>query len=208
MTKSYKWTKRRELAAQLVADDSLNDEQIAARVGISGKQLDRWKKIPEFSARVDGHLALWREQIRRDGLAVKERRIQSLIADFNATTRILNERGHDLAMLDEQGNQRREGAPGGATGFITRDFKSTRDALIPVFAFDAALMKERRELRKQIATELGDWADRHEFSGRDRGPIITETKSDLSGVPTDILIKVIELLTPPNFKEDKDHATT
>jgi hypothetical protein len=54
---------------------------------------------------------------------------------------------------------------------------------------------------------LGDWADRHEFSGRDGGPIITEVKPDLSDVPTEILTTVVELLTPPYFKEDKDHAT-
>jgi hypothetical protein len=97
-------------------------------------------------------------------------------------------------MLDEDGNKRREGAPGGATGFITRDFKSTRDALIPVYAFDAALMKERRELRKQIAQELGEWTEKHELAGRDGGPIAIDSR--LEAVPTDKLMQAIELLTP------------
>jgi hypothetical protein len=44
MSGGFKWTQRRSQAAQLVADDYLIDEDIAAKVGISSKQLVRWKK--------------------------------------------------------------------------------------------------------------------------------------------------------------------
>jgi hypothetical protein len=46
-----KWTQQRLQAAQFVADDHLIDEDIAAKVGISSKQLVRWKKQPEFKAK-------------------------------------------------------------------------------------------------------------------------------------------------------------
>ena len=70
----WKWTKRRALAAVLVAEDELTDDEIAGRVGIKRLQLWRWKQRPEFSARVAeianriGALAL-RRAIGRRGSA-------------------------------------------------------------------------------------------------------------------------------------------
>jgi hypothetical protein len=37
-------------AAQLVAEDSQTDEQIAAKVGITKRQLERWKRQPAFAS--------------------------------------------------------------------------------------------------------------------------------------------------------------
>jgi transcriptional regulator with XRE-family HTH domain len=39
-------------AARMVAEDSQTDEQIAAKVGISRRQLARWKRNAEFAAHV------------------------------------------------------------------------------------------------------------------------------------------------------------
>jgi hypothetical protein len=155
MSPKFAWSQQREDAAQLVADDRLSNDAIAAQVGISAKQLERWKLNPEFAARVDKHIALWRERVRRQGLALKERRIESLIADFSSTDVILAERG---AQNEQAVSERDPYAGGSRTGFITRDFKG-KDADTPVYSFDAALMRERRELRRQIAQELGEWAD-------------------------------------------------
>jgi DNA repair exonuclease SbcCD ATPase subunit len=153
MSPEFEWTAQREQAAQLVADDRLSNDEIAAKVGVSAKQLERWKENLGFMQRVEEHVALWRERIRRHGLAVKERRINSLIADFNATEVILEERGKQL---DGAADAAQDPYAGGArTGFITRDFKG-KDADTPGYSFDAALMRERRELRRQIAQELGE----------------------------------------------------
>jgi hypothetical protein len=157
MSPKFAWSQQREEAAQLVADDRLSNDAIALKIGVSTKQLGRWKANPEFAARVASHVAAWRERIRRRGLALKERRIESLIADFASTDVILAERGAQL--VDQKPTNASDPYAGGSrTGFITRDFKG-KDADTPVYSFDAALMRERRELRRQIAQELGEWAD-------------------------------------------------
>jgi hypothetical protein len=109
----------------LVADDHLIDEDIAAKVGISSKQLVRWK-----------------EQV------VRARRIESYLADLEATSTILQERAAELAHIS-----------GGKTGYIVRDYKG-KDVDRPVYSFDVALFRERRAIREQLAKELGQWAER------------------------------------------------
>jgi hypothetical protein len=46
---AFRLTARRVKAAQLVAEDALTDIQIAAKVGISERQLERWKRQPAFA---------------------------------------------------------------------------------------------------------------------------------------------------------------
>ena len=62
---------KREQAAQLVADDNLTDDEICAKVGVSNRQLDRWKAIPEFKARGHEHVAAWKARIMERGIAIK-----------------------------------------------------------------------------------------------------------------------------------------
>jgi len=179
----FAWTKTRETAAFLVADDRLKDEEIAAKVGVTGRQLDRWKVHPEFAERVREHVAAWKAEIRRRGLAIKERRVESLIRDFEATEVIVQERGKQLDQELLPDDERSAYAGGARTGFIARDWKG-KDATAPVYQFDAALMRERRELRRQIAVELGDWVERRdleaEVTGKDGGPIRVSHEHDVS----------------------------
>ena len=148
MSSGFKWTQRRSQAAQLVADDHLIDEDIAAKVGISSKQLVRWKKQPEFAAKVDELVAEFDRNVRLRGIAVRARRIESYLADWDHIQTILRERGAELAEIS-----------GGKTGYIVRDYKG-KDADTPVYAFDAALFREARALREQLAKELGQWTDK------------------------------------------------
>jgi hypothetical protein len=74
---------------------------------------------------------------------------------------ILAERGKQLEQ--ETDVEKATYAGGARTGFITRDYKG-KDADTAVYSFDAALMRERRELRRQIAQELGEWADERRLS--------------------------------------------
>lgn len=59
--------------------------------------------------------------------------------------------------------------PGGHTGLMTQTFKSlgsgANHKIVPEFEFDAALMREMRELEKQSAIECGQWAEKREFTG-------------------------------------------
>lgn len=69
---------RRALAAQLIAADTLTDEQIARTVGISRRTLARWKKAPDVAALVRSivreHAQWCREQWEEEQKATRQQR--------------------------------------------------------------------------------------------------------------------------------------
>jgi transposase-like protein len=73
---AYGWNEQRIQAAALVAAGRLTDLEIAAEVGVSDRQLRRWKRIPEFRARVEANLAAYRaflgEEDEKDWLKREE----------------------------------------------------------------------------------------------------------------------------------------
>jgi transcriptional regulator with XRE-family HTH domain len=84
---------KRAKAAQLVAEDRLSDEQIAARIGITRRQLDRWKKDPIFSAYVEETAQQLAEAIRGKGLVELQNRVAALNKRWDAMMAKLEERG-------------------------------------------------------------------------------------------------------------------
>jgi len=140
-------------AAQLVAEDKLSNEAISEKVGISLAQLKRWRRHPEFAAKVEEHCREFAETVRSRGIARLSRRINSYLQDFEALNQIIEERGADLQDI-----------PGGATGFIVRDYKG-KNADQPFYCYDSALMRDRLALRKQLAQELGQWTERVRTDG-------------------------------------------
>ena len=73
---AYGWNEQRIQAAALVAAGRLTDLAIAAEVGISTRQLRRWKRIPEFRVKVEQQLAAYRafldEEREKDWLKTEE----------------------------------------------------------------------------------------------------------------------------------------
>jgi len=67
------WNPSKEAAAELVAAGELTIAEIAKRVGVSEKTIDRWKKRPEFQARVEGITANFRERLMAEMLAEIDR---------------------------------------------------------------------------------------------------------------------------------------
>ncbi len=53
----WEWSTNKETAAQLLAEDSLSIPQIAQQLGTSESTIDRWKKVPEFQARIKENIA-------------------------------------------------------------------------------------------------------------------------------------------------------
>jgi hypothetical protein len=66
--------KRREQAAQLVAEDRFPDLKIAEICEISEACLSKWKKRAEFAERVKELTAIYGERVLKYGLARRERR--------------------------------------------------------------------------------------------------------------------------------------
>lgn len=165
------WTKARRKAAQLLCQGKM-DSQAADGAGVSRMSLARWKLRDEFNEYRAELMADLNRRIKNEFLANKGGRLETLISDFNATSLILQERGVDCEWLGEDGKPRKSGAPGGSTGYLAREYQSRDTADVmhegkpakvtspkAVYKFDSAIMRERRELRKQIAIELGEWEE-------------------------------------------------
>ena len=167
----WTWTKKREDAAKLMCQ-GVSDVLIARKLNVNPRSIARWKDRDEFNERRTELMAELTLKVKREFLANKSGRIQSLVEDFNALSLILNERGVDCEWLGEDGKPRKSGAPGGSTGYLAREYQSRDTADVvhdgkpakvsspkAVYKFDSAIMRERRELRKQIAIELGEWEE-------------------------------------------------
>jgi hypothetical protein len=62
--------------------------------------------------------------------------------------RVIEERGAEMADV-----------PGGSSGLLVKTYKG-KDAATAVYKFDAALVKGLRETCKQVAIEIGQWAEK------------------------------------------------
>ena len=171
----FNWTDNSRLAAQLLAEDELTDAEIAARAGYSRRQLARWKNSPEFSAHVVELVKVFGDAIASKAIAKRVRRVDALNRRWLALQQVIAERAESMA-----------GVPGGATGLLVRKVKmlgSGENARqIEEYEFDAALVKELRELEKQAAIEVGHWSEKHEYSGT------VEIIQTISGVDHDAVL--------------------
>lgn len=159
----------------LVAQDTLTDKQIASECGIAERTLERWKLRSEFSARVQEHRDAFREQIRAEGIANRQNRVDALNDRWERMQRVLDARADELADV-----------PGGNTGILVRQAKlvkvyksdgdqededgetlysAKRDVMVYEYAVDTALLKEMRETEKQAAQDLGQWSEKQEHAG-------------------------------------------
>lgn len=175
----FRWDKRSEEAAALLAADNLSDEKIAEKVGVHRATLARWKHHPAFTARVDDHVEAFKKTVRRRGIGMLERRVAALDDRWRKMQRVIEERAADAAMQD---------VPGGETGLIVRQLKGIGKGddfqVVEMFAVDNGLLAEMRNHEKQAAQELGQWTERTQLFGDDDKPIAVKV---LNGVSMDEL---------------------
>lgn len=163
---AFRWTGRRERAALLVAQDELSDQAIADSLGIAERTLERWKRNPVFAERVQALIEQIRAAILVEGIADQVERVKRQNDRWDRIQRLLDARAEANADLT-----------GGETGLVVREVTylpggATRER----HEFDAAVMREARELEKQAAQELGQWTEKRELTGKDGGAI--EVKVD------------------------------
>lgn len=170
----------REEAALLVAQDALTDEQIAAQAGVTRQALQKWKRHPDFAARVQEHRDVWATEIKAKGISDRQNRIDALNDRHDRMRRVIEARATEHADV-----------PGGNTGLLLRQAKlvkvyksdespaddlaneedgetlysAKRDVIIYEYAVDTGLLKEMREHEKQAAQDLGQWTEKQEHSG-------------------------------------------
>jgi hypothetical protein len=172
---NFRWHARATKAAELVAEGSLTYPAIAAEVGVARQTVWEWRQHPEFRARVAEHQAEIREEVRRLGVASRENRVRAYNARWERMRRIIEERAADPAM---------QGVPGGTTGLLVRTVKriGTGDQARDVeeFTVDTGLLRELRDLEKQAAQDLGQWAEKSEVAASvDPSPILEHFKASL-----------------------------
>lgn len=142
---------RMEKAARLVAEDDLTDENIAVEVKISKRQLENWKQLPEFRARVKEHITQITEQILSSGYCRIDKRVELLGKNINRLESIIKAQ----ASSDEVSGQ-----PGAETGLIFRKDVPTRFGTTKEYSVATSILAEERAILKHIAQETGDWVER------------------------------------------------
>lgn len=151
----FQWSGKAERAAVLVAHDELTDKAIATNCKISERTLERWKAIPAFAARVDEHRTAWREQIKAEGIAHRQNRIDAQNDRHRRLQQIVEERAAD---------PEHAGVPGWKTGLLVHTRKQIGGGeyaqLVDEYQVDTGLLKEFREHEKLTAAELGQTTER------------------------------------------------
>lgn len=150
----WKWTRTRERAAALAADDALSNAAIAAKLKIAGRTLDYWREAPEFQARMRELIEATRAAVRAEGIANKQVRVDRLHARAQLLDQVIAERAADTSLQD---------VPGGKTGLLVRTYRiaNGREPIIrEEFSVDVATLVELRATEKQAAQELGQWVEK------------------------------------------------
>lgn len=150
-------TQKREKAIQLLAEDYLSDEQIAAEVGIARRTLARWKANPEFARRVGQVTTAYAEGVLKHGLARKTRRLAVLNELHEKMLQVIAERATNSELAD---------VPGGKTGLVTKTIKGIGKGddfrVVEVYQVDIGTVGKICDVQKQAAEELGQWIKRSE----------------------------------------------
>src|SRR5262245_16573423 len=95
----FRWTPARRKAAELLAQDALSHDEIAVHLTINPSTLTRWKRHPDFVAKVEASAAALAEEIRKEGIANKQNRLDSYVADFTFSDSFLKESEFDPAVM-------------------------------------------------------------------------------------------------------------
>jgi transposase len=166
----WKWTKKRELAARLVAEDELPDCEIAQKVGVSQPTIYVWRAKPEFMARVDELVAAYRKQIRITSIGLVENRIARMDRELELLKQVEAERARVYGA-----DRFRDAIPGGGTGLIVikryqriADPMTGRTQNVPITAMDTAVQYAEMAILKQAAQDLGQWGKKGDSDGADR----------------------------------------
>ncbi len=166
----WKWTKKRELAARLVAEDELPDCEIAQKVGVSQPTIYVWRAKPEFMARVDELVAAYRKQIRITSIGLVENRIARMDRELELLKQVEAERARVYGA-----DRFRDAIPGGDTGLIVikryqriADPMTGRTQNVPITAMDTAVQYAEMAILKQAAQDLGQWGKKGASDGADR----------------------------------------
>lgn len=179
--RKFEWTAQRILAATLVAQDELTDEQIAKRLGINRRNLSRWKDSPVFQESVAELVEQFRLATSTLAIADKQQRVAALDDRWQRMRRVITERASfygDLSIkqakpataksrsqaVSESPSDPEWVAPGAGTGLLVHTLRSIGAGdnanVVTEWEVDTGLLKELRGHEEQAAKELGQWTEK------------------------------------------------
>jgi hypothetical protein len=160
---AWSWSKQREKAAKLAAEDALTNEQIAASIGVTRQTVDYWRLKPEFQARVDEIVTAYADAIKDEGIANVKNRVAAQNDRWDRMKAVIEARAVELSAV-----------PGGATGLLVHTYKlagGRAPIVMDEYAVDTGLLSEMRAHEKQAAQELGQWTEKQEVAGKGGAPL-------------------------------------
>lgn len=151
------------------------NDSVCSRCKTTADTIYRWKKEPEFLARIEEL-----RQEARDAVA------HLFIAQHSNRMALYNKQALDLLRLKEARSKAHASdrdMPGGDTGTLVKkktvrverkkEKGGTDSQLVTVEVnYDRAVDAELRELAKQAAIEQGDWNEKREITGAGGTPLI------------------------------------
>ena len=156
----FVWTDKHVEACALLAAGELEVQVIAAKLGVARETLWKWRQIPEFIARLNEHQQRLDAECYNYACGAKRERVRRLQLLINKIERVIEQRAKKYASDAE--------AIGGDTGMVihrVRYHKTGSDYVrVTETEFDAALVRELRELHKQLAIEMGQWTEKRDVT--------------------------------------------
>ena len=169
-------TTQKQYAAVLVADDSLPDQVIADRVGISRKTLHTWKRKPEFIVMVKANQEELAAGLLPVAIANKRIRLeilQDLIDGMQAVVRHRRERyAAEVSDAESAVNATRrffgDATPAESmTGYMVKQETLNNAGKKTVnWALDTGLIRELRAVLDDAAKEVGQRVEKREETQR------------------------------------------
>lgn len=151
----FPWTGAAELAVNLIVEGTHGLKEIAEQCHVSVQAIYAWRQHPDFKQRVEEYRAKYSEAVFELGISRVETRVAAQHDRWIRMQRLIEARGQDIEMA---------AVAGGNTGLLTRYQKvlgSGEDArIVDVFEFDAALVRELRELEKEASVQMGQRLER------------------------------------------------
>jgi hypothetical protein len=180
---TFAWSRQREQAALLVAQDDQSDRAIAASCGMGKATLERWKQQPIFQARVAEHCAVWRTACLERGVADRRERIRALNERWFALQDIVDQRKAALTPEKLAASGLGSIEPGIGTGLMIRVIRSSKHGSVEEWQVDHGLLDAFLRIEKQAAQELGQWLPDSVDAGTTRDGGLDPTQLDRQGRP-------------------------
>lgn len=190
---AFQWDTQREKAASLLAA-SVAKVEAGRQCGVTEQTIHNWCKSPEFNERVVllakeyaaavKQIAIANRTVRIAELADLARRMRQIITGREERTEKIqaqvaalekirdtdaNTTEERLAAASELNKALDDIHGGEEAGLLARDYRQIGGGdnayHVKIYRFDSALVKEYREVLKQVAIEVGEWTEVHELIG-------------------------------------------